>query len=75
MKICLTILLKKLKNNLEKPKISEKTIFPTINNFKQINIPSNNFLNFNFSKNFNIFNENNNLPFPNMLFPNKIKQV
>ena len=61
-----------IKNNLEKPKISEKTIFPTINNFKQINIPSNNFLNFNFQKNFNIFNENNNLPFPNMLFPNKI---
>ena len=61
-----------INNNIEKPKIFEKTIFPTMNNFKQISLPSNNFLNLDFQKNFNIFNGNNNLPFPNVLFPNKM---
>ena len=61
-----------IKNNIQKPKIVEKKVFPIINNFKPINFPSNNLLNFDLSKNFNIIYGNNNLKSPNILITDKI---
>ena len=61
-----------IKNNIQKPKIVEKKVFPIINNFKPINFPSNNLLNFDLSKNSNIIYGNNNLKSPNILIADKI---
>ena len=60
------------KNNIQKPKIVEKKVFPIISNYRPINFPTNNLMNFDLSKNFNIIYGNNNFKVPNILIADKI---